>query len=338
MLPRVSNVDLSPFGVELRKLRVEKRIRILELAQKIDVSASTVSAWETGRRQISQDHLTKLKDVLVLTPAQVKAIEEAARNSWSKIIIMPRSTEARELANSFRDKLNSLTSAQIRSMTRKYFRCSTVWGERVDFRVTPRTRNEIIKQAQLLRRGLGLQSSKPIDIVRVYDFALPLLFGGELDFYIAPDHEMEPGTVGISSIFPPSIKISNSKFEDAANGGGGGKWVLAHELGHVWLLHGIEYLQTNKAVLPERTLEPISPMRGSLRPATDFKDRIPSEESAEWQADEFAAELLMPRSKCRKLAPNKIVEQYNVSIDLAEKRVGFLGSRRRKNPYGMRSH
>jgi transcriptional regulator with XRE-family HTH domain len=320
-----SNARLSPFGIVFRKLRIDKGMRIFDVAQKIGFSPSSVSAWETGRRQFPTELLEKLQEELKLSDEQIAALNEAAENSREPIVISPRSAEARILAESFKEKINSLTPQQIKDIV-KHFKCSVVRGIRPDFWVLRRTRAAIAAQAQLLRQGLGLKRNEPIDIVKIFDLELPKLFGDQLDYQIVPDSAMEQYTVGISTLFPPTIKISNSKYEDAANGGFGGKWVLAHELGHIWLLHGHEYLTR---YLTNENLIPISPMRGAEFP--DLK-RPPVQESAEWQADEFAAELFMPRSICRKLQAHEIVNIFGVSKEIAEKRLAFLKPRKRR-PY-----
>ena len=318
-----SNTALSPFGIELRKLRIDKGMRIFDVAQKLGISSSSVSAWETGRRQFPTELLEKLQEAMGLNDQQVVILGEAAENSWTRIVLTPRSTEARALAEALKEKINKLTPEQIKDI-RKHFKCSVEEGARPDFKVLRRSRAAIAAQAQLLRQGLGIRRKEAIDIVRLFDLELPKIFGDQLDYQIVPDYEMEPKTVGISTLFPPTIKISNSKYEEAAAGGSGGQWVLAHELGHIWLLHGHEALAE---FLTNKNLIPISLMRGPIYPRGTL-ERLPAQESAEWQADEFAAELFMPRSACRSLQAHEVVLTFGVSKEVAEKRLAFLKPRK----------
>ena len=44
--------DLTPFGIAVRKLRLDKHLRLLDVAKLLDCSAAFLSAIETGRKSI----------------------------------------------------------------------------------------------------------------------------------------------------------------------------------------------------------------------------------------------------------------------------------------------
>jgi transcriptional regulator with XRE-family HTH domain len=337
--PRVSVGVLTAFGIELRKLRVEKNKRIFDLAHKLEVSSSSVSAWETGRRDVPPEEVERIGQVLELTKSELDKLKMSAEISRRRVVIEANSPDARQLANAVKRRINSLSSDEIRELL-QYFSSSLV---RRDRRVRERSREETTRVAQILREGLGLHISKRFDIVDFYDFKLAKIFAETLGdkgienirFEIWDDCEMPSDTVGMASVYPPHIVISNSVYEDAARDGYRGRWIMAHELGHLFLLHGIEKIKPEVMTPEVMTRGPHYLIDGSEMsengPREKVPLKIPSRSSAEAQADDFAAELLMPAAGCAHLGPSNISLRYGVSVRLAIKRLAFLGK-----PIGLR--
>lgn len=333
-LPRVSKNNLTPFGVELRKLRVERKLRIYDLAGALGVSSSSVSAWETGRREIPPECIDKIGGVFGLDDEAVRNLHRIASNNKGIVKLEATSLEARLLADSVAEKIKSLPPSRLKAL-RLYvtgFRSSDLGqGRRIDVRVPALDRAEIRNEAKKLRKAFGLLPRDVFNVVRFCEFALPDEFG--IYFEIRDHDEMDLHTVGKSTFFPPSIEVSDNVYEEAAEGASRGRWILAHELGHIWLLHGY---QTDSEVIGREDTRVeaavVSTLRGPM--SLSFEPKIPDEESAEWQADEFAAELLMPASECRKMSVEEIVKTYGVSETNAERRKRFLKRRsRRKGTY-----
>jgi Zn-dependent peptidase ImmA (M78 family) len=128
----------------------------------------------------------------------------------------------------------------------------------------------------------------------------------ELVFQVWADSELENGVLGLARFWPPEIIMAESAYIEAVNGRGRGRWVAAHELGHIWLMHGSE-----------------AAFRGPAKSTV----RIPTRFSAEFQADEFAAELLMPAGSCRTMTITEITRTFGVSPSTAERRLAFIRSR-----------
>jgi hypothetical protein len=142
---------------------------------------------------------------------------------------------------------------------------------------------------------------------------------------------MPRDTRGMTIMFPPHIVISNSVYEGAANGGHGGRWIMAHELGHLFLLHGIE--KGSGAGINARGPEYFGPASADENVAVPFQPprtsrKIPRDQSAEFQADDFAGELLMPRLFCEGILAHNISHRYGVSISTAKSRLGFIAKRK----------
>lgn len=55
---------MNTFDKNLKRLRMERKLKQEELAERLSVTRQTVSGWETGRRQPDLDMLQKLAEVL----------------------------------------------------------------------------------------------------------------------------------------------------------------------------------------------------------------------------------------------------------------------------------
>lgn len=69
---------LSPFGKALRKLRIDRGWRLKDMADGIDVSASYLSAVETGRKSISSDLVSKIEKWAKLTADECSDLARSA--------------------------------------------------------------------------------------------------------------------------------------------------------------------------------------------------------------------------------------------------------------------
>jgi transcriptional regulator with XRE-family HTH domain/Zn-dependent peptidase ImmA (M78 family) len=335
-LPRMTAGTLTLFGRKLRALRFEHSKRIFDLAQDLDVSSSSVSAWETGRREVSEDEIQKIGHIFSLNESEIADLREAAELSKQRVIIEPSSIEARKLAIQIKKRINELTSEDIqRIMT--HLKSTTTGRIRWDMRVAKKSIREIESVAQMVRRISGTGGNQSFDVVKFYDELLDSTFFYFLEdkpventaFEIFDDHEMPKDTRAMTMMFPPHIVISNSAYEEAAKGGYAGRWIMAHELGHLFLLHGFEKRAAANNLnargpeyltLPDETLDARIPFQ-----APKSMKRLPRHQSAEMQADDFAGELLMPRHHCAHLLPHNISLCYGVSIPNAKRRLRFIG-------------
>lgn len=297
--PRLTNSALSPFGIEFRALRVRRKMRLLDVARTLGKTPSFISAIEVGRKSLPEDFIPSISSTLELSPAEVERLQRAADISKKLVTIEPESPEARILASRIARKINSLSLEKIKELL-KYLEYSTrdeVERFRRDTFVAPKTRRNVQSIANHCRHSFRYTNDQKFHVVEFIEFDLACALP-ELVFEVMPDDEMETSVVGMARLSPPRIIIAESKYVEAINGGGEGRWIVAHELGHIWLGHGVNY-----------------------RGPTDRKTRIPSRFSAEYQADEFAAELLMPTKECRKLDANQLAEQFGVTMRIARRKI-----------------
>lgn len=69
---------LTAFGKELRKLRIMADEVLRDMSAKLDVTASYLSAVETGKRQIPDGWVNKISNLYDLGPEEQAALQKAA--------------------------------------------------------------------------------------------------------------------------------------------------------------------------------------------------------------------------------------------------------------------
>ena len=164
------------------------------------------------------------------------------------------------------------------------------------YKVTPLKTHDIRRTADGVREYL--QIHKPyIDIIGIYDFVLPEM-GVVVDICLEDELGDKHGeTLPNESI----IKIREDVYEGAYNNNGRDRFTLSHELGHLILHSGVSLAR-----------QPTKPNHQIY-------------EDSEWQADTFAAELLMPTKHIKSSHTIfDIVNIFGVSTDAAMVRLNKL--------------
>lgn len=160
----------------------------------------------------------------------------------------------------------------------------------MNYKSKPRSRNDIRKITDFIRDALDLSNSYEFPVVELLERLSEL--AGDPGFYmeIVEDYELNC----YARIFPEEKKIviRNSVYEGACNDNYRDRFTIAHEIGH-YFLH------------PSSS---ISFARGQIK----------SYEDPEWQANTFAAELLVPHRLIQKMQPNEISKKCKVSRQVAE--------------------
>lgn len=73
---------LTPFGIADRKLRLDKGMRLLDLAHRMGCSAAFISAIETGIKTIPDGFVVKAME---LSPSEFRDLERAADQTRTDI-------------------------------------------------------------------------------------------------------------------------------------------------------------------------------------------------------------------------------------------------------------
>ncbi len=95
---------VSEFGKELRKIRIDSGEVLRDMAKKLEITSSYLSAIECGKRNIPEDLIDKLKNLYKLDDKRVLSLESAKEKSVKKIeidIIKNVSNSKRDLALEF---------------------------------------------------------------------------------------------------------------------------------------------------------------------------------------------------------------------------------------------
>ncbi|MGL5796690.1 MAG: ImmA/IrrE family metallo-endopeptidase [Cetobacterium sp.] len=167
----------------------------------------------------------------------------------------------------------------------------------------PRSRQKIEAEVEQFRKNCKITSSKgrAIDVLKVLDLSTEV-YGYE--YQVVEDRELPYNVYAETDLIHKKIYIKESVYDRAAEGSTRDRFTIAHEIGHV-IMH------TDKIIV----------CRG---------DEIKKYEYPEWQADHFAAELLVPVFHIGDLSVDEIKNKYKVSKKVAQIRKDRANSL--KNP------
>lgn len=162
-------------------------------------------------------------------------------------------------------------------------------------KATPRTKKDIRKAASTIHKVFGLDPTEAIDVVKLIDILIPKgipSFNCEIE-----DDSIMGDYHGLCYPSECRMILKLSVYDGAVNDVGKDRFTIAHELGHL-------FLHANGVALARTSNEDLKPY-----------------EDTEWQADQFAAELLMPFDEVVKLkSPEEIAKKFKVSMAAAKTR------------------
>jgi uncharacterized protein DUF955 len=173
----------------------------------------------------------------------------------------------------------------------------------------------IASSAKHLRETLNISLKEALPIFDVLEFRIADFFK-EFRFVVDLDHNFDPSVLAMTRQDPPEIIVRESVYQHAAVGSEPARVVLAHELGHFWLGHGGNVARGVAPSLEHSQLE--------------------------WQADEFAAELLMPGNIAKQMTADHIAKQFAVPLKTAKIRRQALEARQKSlsatNNFGFEAY
>lgn len=102
---------LTTFGKLVRKLRIDKGLLLGDMADALKVSASFLSAVETGKKSVPSDWPARIASWLELDTSLADELREAALESLKEVHLPLGGTsqDARNLAVTFAKQFQSLT-------------------------------------------------------------------------------------------------------------------------------------------------------------------------------------------------------------------------------------
>jgi len=71
-------MPLTPFGKAARRIRIERDMLLKDLADRLEVTATFLSAVESGRKPLPRNFAERIATALGLSPADKKELQHAA--------------------------------------------------------------------------------------------------------------------------------------------------------------------------------------------------------------------------------------------------------------------
>lgn len=260
---------LTQFGIALRKIRLDRGLRLLDLAERLGQSSAFVSAVETGRKPIPTGYVADVVAALELGAADVDELQRAADRTRAEVRVDRLSGQQRELVAAFARKVDELPADFLEQLKKQVYK--SVSGD-IPFRrrrgllVAPTSTADLRRASEQVRSAFVPPGQIDFPVMDVVEFRLESFFPG---FYLdICDRDVMGQEEGRVEAGENCIMLRRDVYEGAWAGGGRDRFTVCHELGH-FLMH--------REVSMPRARE----------------DHHPIYRDAEWQADEFAGGLLM---------------------------------------------
>jgi len=106
----------TAIGKELRKLRIDREERLLDMANKLGKSASFVSAVEVGKKAPPSGFVEALIKTYQLAADAAEAIRRSADASRRAFLLEPNTALGRDTAGMLARRMNSLSEEQLRQI------------------------------------------------------------------------------------------------------------------------------------------------------------------------------------------------------------------------------
>jgi Zn-dependent peptidase ImmA (M78 family)/transcriptional regulator with XRE-family HTH domain len=265
-------MPLTPFGIAIRKLRLDKAMRLLDLSQALGISAAFLSAIETGRKPIPDGFVLKVAKAMQLTTEELSLLRKAADRTRQVVKIEKLPEDQRELVAAFARRLDKVPAdmlAELRKVVLKSMSGEQPFQRHRRGIVVPAMSTDAIRKfADKVRSAFVGDDRIEFPIMNVIEFKLGMLLEGYyLDVREAELMGEDEGRVVVTGK-GFALALREDIYEGAWAKNGRDRFTACHELGHL-LMH-------RSVTMPR------------MREDTDkiFVD-------AEWQADTFAGTLLM---------------------------------------------
>ena len=159
------------------------------------------------------------------------------------------------------------------------------------YKAEPLSRRQIRMLVREIRKKLGIHDKKMVDVIKLLENILPILYGEDFSYEIVPDEELD--VMALTTPNEGKILIRESVYIGAYEGSGRDRFTVMHEIAHFFLHRGM-------TVRLARGTEEIHPF-----------------EDPEWQADAFAGEFLMAYDVAKDMEIPEMVLKCGVSVAAA---------------------
>jgi transcriptional regulator with XRE-family HTH domain len=298
---------ITPFGIATRKLRLDKGLRLLDLAEKLNLSSSFISAVETGKKPIPADYVDAVIKAMSLTTAEAGELQKAADRSKTVIDVDGLHGSQRELVAAFARKVDVLPPEFLEEIKKRVFKSTA--GEipfkrkRKGLLVEAASTRALWDVAERVRSVFVPDDEVFFPVMDVLEFRLPAVEEG---FYLDVCSHSEMGSEeGLVIAGSNCIKLRQDVYEGAWQDVGRHRFTACHELCH-YILH-------RQVAFPR--------IRDDSHPV--YRD-------AEWQADTFAGGLLVSR---RHLAALRTAENAAAKCGMTPMAANVMWSKYQKEGF-----
>lgn len=264
--------NLTAFGIALRQLRIEKNLRIFDLAQMLHISSAMISAIETGRKPIPDGFISSISRALPLTAEQIRILRSAKARTAKVVVVEQLEPEKRELVAAFARRVDELPSDLLERLKKSVLKSC---DDEIPFKrrrrgilVPPLARAELEGLAEKVRSVFCQPHEIPVPIMDILEFRLEKILP-DFDFRIGFQEEMG-GDEGRVIAGENKLILRNDVYDGACEGKTRHRFTACHELGHYLLHRQVTFARASSSE------DPI------------FRD-------AEWQADTFAGCLMLSK-------------------------------------------
>ena len=173
------------------------------------------------------------------------------------------------------------------------------------YEVKRKSRSQIAQYARYVRHQFNIQDPY-VNIVKLVEVLFPK-FIPDYNFRVVNDEDSDVDMRGLLAYTEAingkiTVYVQENIYDEALQDKGRARFTLAHEGGHV-LMH----CQENVIL---KRIEKFDQLHTSIE----------NEKNPEWQADQFAAELLAPLSMVRGMTVYEIMDTFKVSYKCATNR------------------
>jgi hypothetical protein len=112
----MADKNLTAFGAECRQIRMVRKLRMIDQAERFNCSPSFISAVETGDKQVPEGYVEKFGDWLKLDIVTRKHLQLLADARINVIRFTPVNKERAALARRLFRKINKMSPDEIRKL------------------------------------------------------------------------------------------------------------------------------------------------------------------------------------------------------------------------------
>lgn len=155
----------------------------------------------------------------------------------------------------------------------------------------PLSRKDILKLVKKFKEIFGLENEYMFPIVEFIEWVMPQI-DRDFDLEIVDESEMSFNTYALTFPDEKKMVIRRDVYDGACEEQVRSRFTVAHELGHYLFHRDLGFARTD--------------------------EKPPTYMNPEWQANEFAAELLAPQHLIKDMSVEDIMEKCKVSKQCAE--------------------